>query len=90
MFSDSPEHGKRESAAAFIRRSRSEVRQLVSRWTGEYQYALDLVLREMMLRCRELKLRAVGPEKQLKMDFAILLTVQIMNYLHSGRHRVAM
>ena len=33
----------------------------------------------------------VGPEDQTKLDFAIiLLTVQTMNYLHSGRHRVAL
>jgi hypothetical protein len=25
-----------------------------------------------------------------KLDFLVLLTVQTMNYLHSGRHRVAL
>jgi len=90
LFSDEPRHRKRESAAAFIRRHRSEVRQMVSQWTGEYQYTLDLVLKEMIGRCRELGLRATGSERQVKMDFAILLTVQTMNYLHSGRHRLVM
>ncbi len=90
LFSDAPEHRKRESAAAFIRRIRGDVRWLVSRWTGEYEYTLEQVLREMIGRCRDLKLHIAGPEKQLKIDFAILLTVQTMNYLHSGRHRVGM
>jgi len=90
LFSDATEHAKNESAAVFLRRNRSEVRRLVSRWTGEYQYTLDLVLKEMIGRCSELKLRVAGPEKQLKMDFVILLTVQTMNHLHSGRHRVDM
>ena len=90
LFSDDLRHRKRESAAAFIRRIRSEVRQMVSRWTGEYQYTLDQVLKEMMGRCRDLKLRVIGSERQVKLDFAILLTVQTMNYLHSGRHRMAM
>jgi len=90
LFSDTPDHRKRESAAAFIRRNRSEVRRQVSRWTGEYQYALDLVLDEMIGRCRELKLQVTDSETQLQMDFAILLTVQTMNYLHRGGHRVAM
>ena len=33
---------------------------MVSKWTGEYQLTLDTVLDEMIDRCRELKLRAVG------------------------------
>ncbi len=90
LFSDAPEHRNRESAAAFIRRNRSEVRRIVSRWTGEYQYTLDLVLKEMIGRCRELKLRVTGRERQVKMDFVILLTVQTMNYLHSGRRPMVM
>jgi hypothetical protein len=32
----------------------------------------------------------VGPEERAKLDFTIMLTVQTMNYLHSGRHRVAL
>ncbi|GMU22282.1 MAG: hypothetical protein AMXMBFR13_23690 [Phycisphaerae bacterium] len=90
LFSDLPEHARRESAAAFIRRVRSEVRRLVSRWTGQYEYTLDQVLKDMIGRCRELKLHVAGRERQVKMDFAILLTVQTMNYLHSGHHRMAM
>jgi hypothetical protein len=90
LFSNRAEDRHLESAAAFIRRNRSEVRRMVSRWTGEYQYTLDLVLKEMIGRCRELGLRAAGSADQLKTDFAILLTIQTMNYLHSGRHRLAM
>jgi len=90
LFTDDPAYRSCESAAAFLRRIRSEVRRMVARWTGEYQYTLDQVLTEMIGRCRELKLRAVGPEDQLKIDFAILLTVQTMNYLHTGRHRIGM
>jgi hypothetical protein len=90
LFSDAPEHAHLESAASFLRRVRSDIRALISRWTGQYQYTLDQVFKEMIGRCRDLKLHVAGPEKQLTMDFAILLTVQTMNYLHSGRHRVGM
>lgn len=90
LFSDAPEHAHRESAAAFLRRARGEIRRLVSRWTGQYAYTLDQVLKDMINRCRELKLHVTGRERQVKMDFAILLTVQTMNYLHSKRHRLAM
>lgn len=90
LFSDREDHRKNQSAAAFLRQVRPEIRRMVSKWTGEYQYALDIVLSEMIGRCRELKLRVVGSPEQIKMDFAILLTVQAMNHLHSGRRRVFM
>ena len=90
LFSDDPKHRHHESAAAFLRRIRGDVRRLVARWTGEYQYTLDQVLADMIGRCRELKLRVAASEKQLKIDFSILLTVQTMNYLHTGHHRVGM
>lgn len=90
IFSDDPAYAGKESAAAFVRRHQKEIRDLVAHWTGQYAYTLNLVLREMIQRCRELKLRAVGRDSKLKMGFAILLTVQTMNYLHSGRHRLEM
>ncbi len=48
------------------------------------------VVREVIDRCRELKLRAVGSELRLVRDVTIFITVQTMNYLHSGLHRVAL
>ena len=44
----------------------------------------------MIVRCRELDLRLATPPEHAKREFAVLLTVQTMNYLHSGRHRVAL
>lgn len=90
MFSAAPEHARNTSAAAFLRRIRKDVRRRVARWTGEYQYTLDLVLADMISRCRELNLHVAGSERRLKTDLCILLTVQTMNYLHTGRHRMAM
>jgi hypothetical protein len=90
LFSDSPEATDGELAARFLRRSRREVRHLVARWTGEYQYRIDQVLKEMIHRCQELKLRVNRPEDQTRVETAILLTVQTMNYLHSGYHQIAL
>ena len=53
-----------------------------------YQYTIDQVLEDMIARCRELKLRLAVPEDQARQEFTVLLTVQTMNYLHSGGHRV--
>jgi hypothetical protein len=78
------------TAARFLGRVRKEVCRKVARWTGEYQYTIDLVFDDMIARCRELNLRLIHPEDQTKLEFTILLTVQTMNYLHSGRHGVAL
>ena len=90
LFSDRAEHRHRESAAAFIRRHRREVRQLVARWSGEYEFTLDHVLADMIVRCRELRLRAVGGERQLLENFAVLLTVKTMHYLYTPRDWIAL
>jgi hypothetical protein len=90
LFSDSPEHSREMKAARFIARIRRNARRLVAEWTGEYQYTIDQVIEDMMKRANELNLRLKEPEEQTTVDFVILLTVQTMNYLHSGRHRVAL
>lgn len=78
-------------ASAWLRRTRRDLRARVAYWTGQYQYLIDLVLGEMIDRCDELGLRrARADDEDLRRDAAVLLTVQTMNYLHSGRHRIAM
>ncbi len=90
LFSGDPDQSANPSAANFIRKFRKEVRRKVAAWTGEYQYTIDQVLQDMMAHCRERNLRLAVPEEQAKVDFTILLTVQTMNYLHGGRHRVVL
>jgi hypothetical protein len=89
LFSDSAIHADKTSAAVFLNRFRREVRRKVASWTGEYQYTIDQVLADMIERCRELQLRLPVAEEKAKLDFTILLTVHTMNYLRSGRHKVA-
>jgi hypothetical protein len=84
LFSDDPKHQRHELASRFLRRNSAEIRKLVSNWTGEYQFTLEQVLKDMIGRSRELKLRTTGPERRLKMEFAILLTVKTMDF-HYGR-----
>ena len=90
LFSDAPEHRGRPSASGFLRRLRAELRKDVAYWTGQYQYTIDQVLKEMIERCRELKLRVGRDADQVRRDALVLLTVQTMNYLHAGHHRVAL
>jgi len=88
LFSDAPEHRRNASAARLLTRVRRDIRRMVARWTGEYQYTIDQVLDDIITRCRELNLRLVESDEQTMLDFTILLTVQTMNYLHTGRHRI--
>ena len=90
LFSDKPEYAGNMKAARFIARVRKDVRRMVAEWTGEYQYTIDQVLGDMLKRANELNLRLRKEEEQTKSDFIVMLTVQTMNYLHSGRHRVAL
>lgn len=90
LFSDAPEFAKHPPASRFIQRIRRDVRRVVSEWTNAYQYTIDQVISDMITRARELNLRLKYSEERTKLDFTIVLTVQTMNYLHSGRHRVAL
>ncbi len=90
LFSDAPEHAGNITAAQFLGKIRRPLRHRVADWTGIYQYTIDKVLEDMIARCRELKLRLAMPEDEARYEFTVLLTVQTMNYLHSGRHRVAL
>jgi hypothetical protein len=87
IFSADPKHRRSPAASTFIRRNRAEIRQLVSKWTGEYQLTLDAVLDDMIRRSRELRLRAVGSERQLRLDFTVLLTAKTVHSLYSPSRR---
>jgi len=88
LFSDAPEFAGNITAAQFIGRIRRATRRVVAEWTGIYQYTIDQVIEDMIERSRELKLRLAVPEDQAKQEFTVLLTVQTMNHLHSGGHRL--
>jgi hypothetical protein len=81
LFSDDARHRHRTSAAAFLRTHRAHIRRIVSRWTGEYEFSLDQVLTDMIGRCRELRLRVHGNERQILTDFMVLLTARTMSFL---------
>ena len=84
VFSDDPAHAKNTRAAAFLRKRRQAIRERVARFTGEYQFTLDQVLKEMIGRCKELKLRLPGSEDEAEIDFALMLTVHTVHTLHLG------
>ena len=86
LFSNDPRHRRHQAASTFLRQHRAEIRARIAKWSGEYQATLDAVLADMIARCRELRLRVVGSERQLVIDFTVMLTVNVMQVLY-GRGR---
>ncbi len=84
LFSDAAEHRANEKAWRYIRRVRSELIAIVGRWTSEYDYRINEVLREMTERCRELDLRVARDDQAMKHEMIACLTTLVMNKLHSG------
>jgi hypothetical protein len=89
LFDGTPHEGAM-TAAEFISQHRREVRRLVARWTGVFQYTVDQVQGEMTRRARELNLLVGSNPDEAKLNFSLLLAVHTMNYLHSGRYRFAL
>ena len=76
-------------AASLLRRVGPEIRRRVAIWTAEHVYAVNQLLSDMITRCRELDIRANRPVAEVRLDAAILLTMQFTNFLQSGAHRLA-
>ena len=90
LFSSDRQYRKNMTAARFLQMIRADVRRLVGKWTGAYQYTIDQVFVDMIDRCRELKLRLAVPEEQARSEAAMMVAVQTMSYLYEGHHKVAL
>jgi hypothetical protein len=90
LFSDSSAYARKLPADRFVSKIRREARATVASFTDSYQYTIDQLITRIIARCRDLNLHLMDTEKATKNDFMVFLTVQTMNYLHSGRHRVAL
>lgn len=88
VFSDLPEHASHSPAAAFLRQTRPELRRWVAAETGVHRYHIDEILKQMIQRCRVLKLRLRHSQEQTRMDAAVLLTAETMKFLHDDLHRI--
>jgi hypothetical protein len=90
IFSQEPRHNSCPSAVGILRRFRRELCHEVSEGTGVHTYAIDQMLITMMNRCRELKLRVALTPDHARQKLLVLLTIQTMNGIHSGYHRIAL
>ena len=90
VFSTRQAYANYASAAGFLRGARSQLRRKLAVLTGEHLYTIDLVLDDMIERAGELRLRLTRSPEQTMADFGIVLTTQLLRFVRSGRHRVAL
>lgn len=75
-------------AAGYLRRTAPELRSVVAEWTGEHAYSVNLVIKGMIKRCRELGLQMTRPHEEVRVEIAIVLTMQTMNFVHGTEHLI--
>jgi len=86
IFSNEDRHKRAGAAVSVIRRNRNEIIRSVSRWTGEYPFAIDAALDDMMLRCRMLKLRSPISDAKVRLDLTAMLSSKAV-YTHYSSSR---
>ncbi len=88
IFSNDRRFAGRPTAASFLRELRDKILGKVSEWTGVPPYTIDQLLREMVERCRILKLRVALPPREARTEVVIMLTVHTINLLRTRRFEI--
>jgi hypothetical protein len=88
IFSTETRHRSLPSAAQFLRHHRREICDLVANGTGVHPYTVNHIMRHMIAKCRELKLRLTFSEEEAKELSIATLTMQVMQVLQTGYHRI--
>ena len=76
-----------QSAARFMRGSRKLLVESIVRWTGQRKYAVNMLVRKLIERCRQLKLRAPAGQTRLSLELASYLATLVTNHMHTGRFK---
>lgn len=76
-----------ESAAQVMRRFQHSLSDAVVRWTGQHKYVVDMLIKRLMIRARELKLPAPLDHTKLMIELASYLAALVTNHLHTGRFK---
>ena len=90
IFSEPSQDLAPPTAVSFLRRFRRELRHEVAEGTGVHHYTVDQVLKLVIDRSKELKLRVVINESNAKEKMLVMLTAHTVNLVRSGYHRIAL
>ena len=56
--------------------------------TGVHHYTINHIVKHMIVRCREQNLRVAIPEEEARQLILVTLTMQVMQVLRTGYHRI--
>ncbi len=90
LFAPAEEYPRNEKASRYIRRVRGDVIDIVQRWTSEYKYRINEVLKEMITRCDKLQLRVARNDEDMQLQLVTCVTMLVMNKLHTGGFRISL
>jgi hypothetical protein len=76
-----------KNAAQLMQSMRRPLSSAVVRWTGQHKYVVDMLVRRLITRVRELKLAAPRDHAALMIDLASYLSALVTNHLHTGRFK---
>src|ERR1700736_6630804 len=76
-----------ESAARIMRKHRNALIESTVQWTGQRKYTVSMLVRKLIQRCQELKLRAPVNAVQLHFELAAYLATLVTNHLYTGRFK---
>ena len=76
-----------ETSAQVMRRLQRPLVAAVVRWTGQRKYTVDMLVRRLTARARELKLPAPRDQARLMIELSSYLSALVTNHLHTGRFK---
>ena len=85
IFSDIAAEATHETAAAFLRKNRLTITDSVYLWTEGKKIMISRLLKNLTMRCRELKLYRRYDEGLTLMHVSTFLTSMVTNYLFTGK-----
>lgn len=89
LFGDAQSMPQGQKASRYLRSVAKPTLHIVERWTGEYKYRINEVLKDMIKRCDEMGLRADPDAPDLLSNVIACVTMVVMNKLHSGGFHLA-
>lgn len=72
------------TAAMLLHRRRARIRERVARWTGAYEMTVENLLKEIIGRCRQLKLRVRGSDDDAVNEFIVILALHVSHQLRAS------
>jgi hypothetical protein len=70
-----------------MRRYRGDLIASIVQWTGQRKYTVSMLVKKLILRCQELKLKAPAEPARLYFDLASYLAALVTNHLYTGRFK---